>query len=220
MSMKRIKVENGQITQSQVDEVVRVLKNDGVIIYPTDTVYGVGCLADSHVGANTIKKLKKRQEGNVFSVMVDSVESIKKYAVVGMMEEQFLSKYLPGPVTVVLRLKDEVWQSGQLVADVISPSGATGFRVINNYSFMNDICRELNRPIITTSANKSKQGQYESKIDFVLNQFADNLSMIDIIVDAGILPGNIPSTVVDLSKTPHTVLRRGAGQIPQEDLGW
>ncbi|MFA4930672.1 MAG: L-threonylcarbamoyladenylate synthase [Patescibacteria group bacterium] len=216
--MKIIKIADGCLSKAQLAEVVNVLKNDGVIVYPTDTVYGLGGSAMSPVAVDKIIRLKERLSKDVFSVMVDSIDTIKKYAQVGLFEEEFLKKYLPGPVTVVLKLKEEFLFNKRLVPEVINIDGATGWRVVNTFDFLPKLCRQFGLPIVSTSANKSKQGKYESNIEFVLDQFRHNLKEIDIILDAGLMRNNLPSTVVDLSKSPYLVLRRGAEDISDLDL--
>ncbi len=207
-----------KISSSDFKKLVEAIKNDKIIIYPTDTIYGIGGNACSNAVAKKIFDLKGRKNEDVFSVLVDGVETIKKYAKVGSLEEQFLDKYLPGSLTVILSLKDDVLRQNILSDYTINSRGAVGFRVIEKYDFLKEIVRRTGVPLITTSANKSGVGIIESNVDFVLNQFANDLDEITYIINGGDLNNIEPSTVVDLSVVPYSIIRRGAVDFNIEDL--
>jgi len=209
--MKVIKAKNTGLSSEEVRRVADVVKNGGIIIYPTETLYGIGCDALDHEAVKKVFALKERDSSSVASVMVDSVETIKKYAEVGRLEEEFIKRYLPGPVTVILKVKPEY--RSVFSSYTINEHNGVGFRVISKLNYINEICRVSGVPIISTSANKSSVGVEKPSFDLVINYFEKEKDQIDIAIDAGDLDSNIPSTVVDLTQSPYQVVRRGAGEI-------
>lgn len=216
--MKIFKVENNQITDSELELIADRLRNGELIVYPTDTIYGLGANAYSKDAVKKVYDLKGRREGDYFSILVNKVGLIKKYAIVGDLEEQFLNKYLPGSVTVILKLKQKVLQEGIFSEYIVNKQGAVGFRVIENHGYINNIIDKAGFPIISTSANKTGAGVIRSNIDYVLNQFQNDLDKISVLIDAGDLGNTQPSTIVDLSQTPYSILRRGIIDVKKEDL--
>jgi L-threonylcarbamoyladenylate synthase len=209
--MKIIKVENGELKENELQEVVDVLKNGGVIIYPTETVYGIGCSVFDQKAIDRIFDLKQKDKTGKTSIMVDSVESIKKYAEVGKLEDEFINRYLPGPVTVILKIKPDF--VGKFSNCAINENMGVGFRVISKLDYINKICQRCDFPVLSTSANKSGIGIEKSTIDSVLEFFKGEEEKIDILIDAGDLNSNVPSTVVDLTQSPFQIIRRGAEEI-------
>lgn len=216
--MKIIKVKNNNISDLERDLIVDSLSNNEIVVYPTDTIYGLGVNAFSKDAVKKVYDLKGRKKGDYFSVMVESVDEIKKYASIGFFEEQFLNKYLPGPVTVILKLKPEILRNGMFSKYIVNRKGAVGFRVIKKHGYLNDVLHAAGFPIISTSANKSGAGIIRSNIHFVLKQFKNDLDSISIVIDSGDLGNVQPSTIVDLSQTPYSILRRGVLDVSREDL--
>ncbi|MBU0647993.1 threonylcarbamoyl-AMP synthase [Patescibacteria group bacterium] len=211
--MEIIQAKNGNLLPFQIEKVVRVLQEGGIVVYPTDTLYGVGCNAFDGEAVKKIFELKGRSSSEKVSVLVGEIGSIKKYAYVGMLEEAFLKKYLPGPVTVILKLKKDLIGKGKFAGEVVNDNDAVGFRVIDKYNFINEVCLKCGFPIVATSANLSQPETVNSNVEYVLGQFADKLDLIDVVIDAGDLGNIIPSTVVDISKSPYQILRKGAEDI-------
>lgn len=216
--MDIITIKNKRLTTVDSKKLEDGLREGKVIIYPTDTIYGIGANAFSHEAVKKVFALKGRKKGDVFSVMVDGVDTIKKYAVVGRLEDEFLKKYLPGPVTVILPLKPEILAQKIFSSYTINERGAVGFRVIRQFAFIREAIKKTGLPLITTSANKSGAGIIESSLAYVKKQFKNDWKQIDLVIDAGDLANTHPSTVVDLSQTPYSILRRGIVDVNNEDL--
>ncbi|MBP2132960.1 L-threonylcarbamoyladenylate synthase [Methanomicrobium sp. W14] len=177
--------------RSKIDEAVSVLHRDGLIVYPTETVYGLGCDAFSENAIHRVYEVKKRPVSNPISVAVCDLEMALAITLMSDFEQEFIERFLPGPVTAVVK-------AGSCIPKVLT--GGTdyiGIRIPDNETALN-IIREFDAPITSTSANISGG---KSPVDF------NEVTVVyDLFVDGGRLPGT-PSTVVDLCR--KEVIRAG-----------
>jgi len=186
-----------------ISKVVSVLKNGGLVVFPCETVYGIAVDSENKAAIAKLNEYKQRPIGKPYAIMCSSKKMAEKYVILNKTAENLYKKFLPGPVTIVSKGK------GVVANGVESELGSLGVR-IPDYKYMTDIIGTFKRPIVATSANASyKKRPY--KIDDIL----DNISLkqkglIDLIIDAGELPHNEPSTVIDttLDDKP-VVLRQG-----------
>lgn len=212
-------VKKGKLAKKQLKEVIGVLKRGGIIVYPTETIYGLGCNAFDKIAAKKIFDIKGRNKTKVASVMVANKDQIKQYAEIGELDNQFLDKYLPGPVTVILKGRKEYLGGGGFVTEVKNKNGGIGFRVASdNFPFLGEILKQVGFPVLSTSANKSGAGIQEANIGYVTKELGKELDQVEVVLDAGDLNNNIPSTVVDLTTSPYTVVRWGMENIDINDL--
>lgn len=177
---------------NDIEEAVKVLKRDGIVVYPTETVYGLGCDALSEEAIHRLYEVKMRPLSKPISIAVADMDMLRAVAVVGEREERFIERFLPGPVTVVLPAKSCI------PAVLTGGTGLIGIRMPDNAVAV-EIIERLGVPITSTSANISGNTApvHRNQVDVVY----------DYIIDAGSLPGT-PSTVVDLVEL--RVLRAGA----------
>ncbi len=176
----------------KIQEAVSVLHRDGIIVYPTETVYGLGADALSEHAIHRVYEVKQRLLSKPMSVAVSDIEMLNVVARVGEEEEKFVKKFLPGPVTVVL-------PSTSCLPEVLT--GGTGLIGVRmpDHEIALAIIREFDTPITSTSANISGR---EPPVRF------DQVTVVyDLFVDGGTLSGT-PSTVVDL--VHRQILRAGA----------
>ena len=175
-----------------IDMAVRVLSHDGLIVYPTETVYGLGADALSEDAVMRVYEAKNRPVGKPISVAVSDMEMLDAVAVVDDLSRAFIERFLPGPVTVLLPAKS------CLPAVLTGGTGLIGIRWPDHEIALAIISR-FDAPITSTSANIS---------DDIPPTRPEEVSVPhDYLVDGGDLPGT-PSTVVDL--TVRLILRRGA----------
>jgi L-threonylcarbamoyladenylate synthase len=203
--MKIIKIDGTNPESDKIKIARMAMKNGSIIIYPTDTVYGIGANVFDEEAILKVFSIKKRPLNKPLSVCISRIEDIKKVAQIGSRAENIIRKILPGPYTVILNKNEDI--SSLLTAG----SDKIGIRIPDN-----SICRDLSRdfPITSTSANLSGYDIPES-IDDVLNQLG---SSVDIMIDAGICKHGIPSTVIDMTVYPPKVLREGSGNIFLENI--
>jgi L-threonylcarbamoyladenylate synthase len=198
--MKIIKVDGTNPESNIIKIARRAMKKGSIIIYPTDTVYGIGVNVFDEDAILKVFSIKKRPINKPLSVCISRIEDIKLVAQMDSMTENIIRKILPGPYTIILKKNENI--SSLLTAG----SDNIGIRIPDN-----NLCRELSRdfPITSTSANLSGYDIPES-VEEVLNQLG---SSVDIVMDAGICKHGIPSTVIDMTVYPPKVLRDGAGDI-------
>lgn len=205
--MKILKL-NKKNNNNILDEVVSVFSRGGLVVYPTETCYGAGVMA---IDENAIKKLlkyKKRPSGKAISIAVNDQKMAEQYVKLNVTAKNVYEKFLPGPVTVVSESKNKVANG------IESEFKTLGVR-IPAYPFILNVIEKLNCPITATSANSSGK-----KTPYTVKDVLDNLSenqkkLIDLIIDAGKLPENPPSTVVDTTRESMQILREGELNISQ-----
>lgn len=195
-----------QVDQNNIDQIIlattKVLKAGGLVIYPTETCYGVGVNALDNTAVIKLIKYKKRPEGKAISIAVSDIEMAQKYVELNDSAKNIYKTFLPGPVTVISK------DLGKVKKDLVSEEGTLGVR-IPKHKLITDIIEKCDFPITATSANSSgKKTPY--KIDDIFENISQKQKeLIDLIIDAGELPHNPPSTVIDTTKEEMKVLRRG-----------
>lgn len=195
-----IKINNQTPEYPIIKKAVDILKNDGVIIYPTDTVYGFGCRLSSKKAIEQIYKIKQKKTTG-FSFICPDLKNIAKYAHVSNPAYKLLKRTLPGPYTFIFKSK-------KLVPKELIPKKKTvAIRIPDNKVCL-EIVKHLGEPIITTSVNISGQPHFSDPLEME-KQFSNQ---VDLILDAGIL-SNEPSTVIDLTEQEPFVIREGKGDI-------
>ncbi len=180
--------------EEAIERTVSALKEGKLIIYPTDTVYGIGCDATNESAVNKLYKVKERNRDKPLSVLVGGLGQIIKYFDINGEELMYITKYLPGPYTFILKTKREM---------PVSKNDKIGVRV-PNYVFIRKVALKLGRPIVTTSANIS--GKNPPKSIYELDEIKDRA---DLIINGGTTKEQLPSTVVDIRE--RKIIRVGAG---------
>ena len=198
--MKIIKIDGTNPEHDKIKIVRIAMKEGSIIIYPTDTVYGIGANVFDEKAILKVFSIKKRALNKPLSICISRIEDIKQVAQMDVRAETVIRNLLPGPFTIKLKKNDNI--SSLLTAG----SDKIGIRIPDN-----SICMDLSKefPITSTSANLSGYDIPES-VEGVLKQLG---SSIDIMMDAGICKHGIPSTVIDMTVYPPKVLREGAGNI-------
>ena len=191
--------------QEIILKAIAVLKKDGIIIYPTETCYGVGVDATNSEAVKKLLTYKERPTGKAISVAVSDEQMAQKYVKVNETARNLYKNFLPGPITVISNIK----RSQKIATGIAAEDGSLGIR-IPDYSLMVRIIKQFGKPITATSANMSGR-KTPYKIADILNNIPEKKKgLIDLIIDAGELPHNPPSTVVDTRLNDEKVLREGS----------
>lgn len=189
-----------------IDKIVNCLKNGGVIIYPTDTVYSMGCDSSNVKAVERLCKLKNiKPSQNKFSIVCSDLRDISTYAKVSNEAFRLMKRLLPGPFTFIMP------STGDLPKILQTNRKTIGIRV-PDHKVPNLIIQKLGHPIITTSVKDDIDDivEYPNEIELLFDQ---NQHKVDMIVDAGWC-GVIPSTVVDATEASNIhVLREGLGDV-------
>lgn len=185
----------------KINQVVECLKQGGIIAYPTDTTYGIGCSIFNKKGLELIYKLKQRDKRKPFSFICADLSDVSRYTRLTNHAFKILKRYLPGPYTFVLEASREVPDL------LLTRQKTAGIRMPDNRICLS-IVKELGLPLVTTSANLSGEEPVGDP-DLIQMQFGKQL---DFVVDGGILATDVSSVVSLIEKEPQ-VLREGAGDI-------
>jgi L-threonylcarbamoyladenylate synthase len=179
-----------------ISEAVRILDEGGVIVYPTETVYGLGCDATRKDAVKRIADLKGR--GASFIALIGSREEAERWTGPFSRDAEILSdRFWPGPLTLIFKTADS-----QAVGD---ERGTTGFRLSPD-PVCGSLCAALKRPLLSTSANP--RGLEPARDAGQASQYFGN--RVDCILDDGPRRLSVVSTVLDLSVAPPVLIREGA----------
>ncbi len=197
-----LRIDINQNKQEAILKANSILEDGGLLIYPTETCYGLGCDATNPKALAQLLNYKKFRGSKPISIAVANRKMAEKYVEINEMAENLYNNYLPGPITVISMSK------GELVPPVVSMQGAVGVRY-PDYPFMLEVIKAFGKPITATSANMSyKSAPYN--IDQLIKDLPKkSLDLVDLILDAGTLPQNPPSTVLDTTMNQLSVLRQG-----------
>lgn len=184
-----------------INKAVKLLSEGGVIIYPTDTVYGIGCDIFNKAAIERIFSIKNDSGSKLFSFICSDLKDIAKYAKVSDYAYRKMKHLLPGPYTFILPAAKEVpkklWSNRKTV----------GIRVPNHPVCLN-IVKELGHPIISTSATNRKGEVLHDPFE-IRNIFN---AQVDLMLASGNLSGD-QSSIIDLSTEEPEVIREGAGDV-------
>ena len=191
----RLSINSQNPQQRLIDRVSDALDNGGLIAYPTDTFYGIGCDLYNKKGIQLIYKLKKRPLTQPFSIICDSLKEISRYAQVSNYSYKTMRRLLPGPYTFVL-------EGTKLVPKIMLTKRKTvGIRVPDN-NICIAIVRTLGRPIISTSA----------MLDVPYAILETYSTQLQIVIDGGPLYPS-PSSVISLIGNVPEIIRKGKGDV-------
>ncbi len=203
--MKKIKSSSRNI----IEEAVKTLKAGGLVVYPTETCYGIGADATNQKAIDKLIKYKSKREGKPISIAVSSRNMAEKYVTINKMAENLYKNYLPGPITVISESK------GNIANGIEADSGTIGIRIPDQKLILK-IIEKFKKPITSTSANMS-YGPRPYSIENLLKHLPKKQKkLIDLIIDGGKLTQNDPSTVVDTTLNNLNIMRKGKIKFEQK----
>ena len=182
---------------------VEIIENGGVIIFPTDTVYGIGC---NPYDANAVKKIyeiKSRQKIKSLPVLASSIEIVKQISIIDEFTEKIIKKYWPGPLTLILKLKDKNLKESLNLEDKIAvriPDSVCTLKLLNKCNLL-----------VGTSANVSGDSSFTDP-----QECMKNVKNYDIFVDGGTITSKGESTIIEIENEKIHVIREGA--LKKEDI--
>lgn len=193
--MKILKTSSENFDERIIGEAINVLANGGIVLYPTDTIYGLGANIFDNKAVKRVFEIKQRSPLKPLSILVNDVNAIDLVAKVSVQQKNVINQYLPGPYTFILKKRDIVPRS------VTSGSTFVGVRVPNN-----EIACGLAGifPITTTSANLSDEDVLSNPKD-ILDQLDCE---VDLVIDVGNLESNHASKIIDLSNSNPKIIRK------------
>lgn len=201
--MKQIKLDPNN--QEQIEKTViasaEILKNGGVIVYPTDTLYGVGANALDEKAVLKVFKIKKQDRSKPISVIVKDMKMAGKIACIDSRVEKILNRIWPGPITAVLRKKD-------IISYILTGNKETiGVRIPEN-NFISKLMANIDFPITATSANISGENNLLNSNE-IIKKFSHSEFSPDLFINAGEIRNPAASTIIDIAAGVPKILRTG-----------
>lgn len=193
MSAEVIRLERSSL--EELGRVVEVVQSSGLLVFPTETVYGLGCAARSEEAIARLYRLKRRERGKPLALHLGRVEDLFKYALVGERERRWIERLLPGPYTLVLRAFPDAPR-------VAVSEGKVGIRVPASRAFQ-EVAAVVGVPLVGTSANRSGEPPVITAEEAIA-RFSDE---VELIITADERPSGQSSTVLDLTEDPPKALR-------------
>ncbi|MEY4273585.1 MAG: L-threonylcarbamoyladenylate synthase [Bacteroidota bacterium] len=198
------KVYERNNAQELIDYVVRVLEKGGVIIYPTDTMYAIGCSIQSQQAVNRICEIKQtKPTKNRFSFICADLSSISNFAKVSDFAFKTLKRYLPGPYTFVLQA------SSKVPSVLVQGKKTVGIRIPDSEIVL-EIVRQLGHPLLTTTLLQTDLAVEEYTDPSLIFDRYEN--QVDLVLDGG-FGGYLPSSVIEINEDEFAVIREGAGDV-------
>jgi len=203
---KTISKEISPDVQQQVEQGISVLRQGGLVAFPTDTVYGLGAQANLHQAVERVYRAKERPQNMALPLLLADLEQMEEVAsYVPHIAWLLARSFLPGALTLVMHKSD-------VIPDVVTGGGGTVAVRIPAHPIPVALVRGLGVPIVGTSANQSGEPSALTASDVHL-YFGDR---IDLVIDCGKCPGGRESTVIDVTGEKPVILREGA--ISREDI--
>jgi L-threonylcarbamoyladenylate synthase len=206
MSARIIEIDPSRVAFEAVHTIAEALRREEVIVYPTDTFYGLGSDCNSRSALSRIYEIKGRPISKALPVLISDADMVGELASeVPVAFELLSAAFWPGPLTLIFRA------AAHLPSELVGPERTIGIRVPAR-AWIRELVRVIAVPIVATSANLSGQGEIDSAAE-AIRQFQDK---VDLIVDGGKTTGGRPSTVVELTSKVPVICREGA--IPRGKL--
>ncbi len=189
-----------------IEEIVKDLKKGAIMLYPTDTVYAIGCDLNNKSAVERVRQLKQLSNDKPLTFLCSSLSNIADYAVVSDEAYRVMKRVIPGPYTFLL-------PGTKLVPKVVmSPKRkTTGIRV-PDHNICQIILESLGNPIVSSSAHlPDEEGEFPTLGLEKAKLFDDLESQVDLIIDNGLEPGFEVSTILDMTSDEPVVIRQGLG---------
>jgi len=183
-------------------EAAGVLERGGVILFPTDTLYGLGADALSTDAVQKIYTIKGRDPHKPIHALIPDTSYMATLGAVSAQAQKLTEHFLPGPLTLILK------KHPHLTTGIASDIETIGVR-IPEHPLCHALAQSFGKPITATSANQSGMPT-EYSVEKILAQLGEKAQSIDLVIDAGVLPPSLPSTIIDASSSLPKILREGA----------
>ncbi len=187
--------------RNDIQKAAKVIRNGGLVVFPSDTVYILAVDPTNQRAVDKLLAFKNRWTGKAISIAVLNKKMAEDYVELSENAVNIYSNLLPGPFTIVSKGKHKV------ASGIEAENGTLGIRIPDN-QWIQELVKEIDGPVTATSANLSGRTPNYS-VNFVKKLSKKKQEMVDLVVDAGKLPRNKPSTVIDATEPEIKILRRG-----------
>ena len=186
-----------------IKKAVEIIENGGVIIFPTDTVYGIGCNPYDTNAVKKIYEIKSREKIKSLPVLASSIQIVKQISIIDEFTEKIIKKYWPGPLTLILKLKDKNLKKSLNLEDKIAvriPNSECTLKLLNKCNLL-----------VGTSANISGDSSFTNP-----QECMKNVKNYDVFVDGGTITSKGESTIIEIENEKIHIIREGA--LKKEDI--
>jgi len=180
-----------------IEKAIQIVKQGGIVIFPTDTVYGIGCDPYNKKSVKKIYDLKSREFSKPFPILVDSKETAKKIVEFDEITNKITEKFWPGPLTIILKLTDNKLKESLNLEEKIAiriPSNKCMLKLLKKCNFL-----------VGTSANISNQPSFSDP-----NECLKNMQNFDVFIDGGIIDSKGESTIIEIENEKIKIIREGS----------
>jgi len=200
------------LNKKEIKEASEILKNDGILAFPTETVYGLGVKADKEENYNHLVKVKNRAPDKPFTLMFSNLKQVEPYLNLDdIIVRKIIDKFMPGPLTLIVKAKKYDKDGKIITPDYMDlKTGFIGIRMPND-EFVLKLIDEVGKPLFVPSCNKSGESPCKNTSE-VIKVFSNE---IDGVID-GECKNGIPSTVLKIENGNLTILRQGI--ITKEEI--
>lgn len=185
---------------NELDQAIKIVRDGGIIIFPTDTAFGIGCRVDREDSVRKLFEMRRRPSEKAMPVLFDSIKQVKDYVLPFDKDvENLMNKYWPGALTIILNCKiDEI-------PDLVRGGGDTlGVRV-PDHDLILELIKSVGVPLIGTSANFAGR-----ETPFGLKGLdKDLIKLVDFVLEGKTKGRRYASTVIDVTKNPWKIIRQG-----------
>ena len=186
------------MTNNCFEQAKSALEKSQVIAFPTETVMGLGVYYDDYSAYMRLNQIKRRPEDKPYTLMLADINDIEKYAYLTLRDRRIINAFMPGPITLLLKAKDNV------PSYVTHGTGIIGIRV-PNMKVIQEMIGFAGKPLLVPSANRSGEKPFSSYLE-VENEFKDELGFV--LKEDSL--GGEPSTIVDLTENDIRIIREGS----------
>ena len=186
-----------------IKETVQVIKNGGIVIFPTDTVYGIGCDPFNEQAVKKIYDIKSRDTSKSLPVLTYSIETAEKIAVLDEFTKKIAAKFWPGPLTIILKITNESLKKSLNLNEKIAirvPDQKCTLELLEKCNFL-----------VGTSANISNQSSFTDP-----DECFKNMKNFDVFVDGGKITSNGESTIIEIEDKKIKIIREGS--LSQDEI--
>ncbi len=206
MKTKIINIEPEEIEEDKLEVACKILKKEGIVVYPTETYYGLGAGCFFRSAVKQIYGLKKRDSVKPMSVVISDIGMLSSIAAeMPSLFPALAADFWPGPLTMIFKARPQIPQ------ELLGAGNTVGVR-LTSHPWLRALVKCAGFPLIATSANVSGQKEI-SEPDRVISKFKGK---VELIINGGKTPGKFPSSVIDLSTDNPKILRDGA--VPASEL--
>lgn len=199
------------VTTEQIDQAVEALRAGKVIVFPTETSYGLGCDATNESAVAKIFRIKNRERLKALPVLIAAESRAKDYIQVSPVVEELMALFWPGPLNIIASINPK-----SPISDLCSQDGTQSVRV-SSHPFTSIFVKRFEKPIVATSANLAGEPAIYS-FEEVHNAFDATEEIPDVFINGGDLPKLPASTTVRVIDDRVEVLRQGIVEIPEKYL--